>query len=96
MQTFVPYPDCVLEGTGSVNWKNHPAVKMWDGHVVALKYYHDCMINEWTIRGYKNNMKLLYNGVGIVFPSWWGSSDVHSSHRAALKYKFPDYYCKFN
>lgn len=35
-------------------WQNHPAVKMWRGHVNALYLYQQCIVNEWTGRGYKD------------------------------------------
>lgn len=30
---------------------NHPATKMWTGHVLALQVYRDAMLNEWRERG---------------------------------------------
>ena len=38
-------------------WRNHPAVKMWRGHVNALKRYHNMCIDEWVRRGFRNTMQ---------------------------------------
>lgn len=38
----------------SKGWTNHPAVKMWRGHEVALSLYLKAMIDEWVFRGYRN------------------------------------------
>jgi hypothetical protein len=35
----------------SHGWKNHPAVKMWEGHTGALALYMNAMIDEWVARG---------------------------------------------
>jgi len=37
-------------------WVNHPAVKMWRGHEMALYYYIQCMVDEWKRRGYKSTI----------------------------------------
>lgn len=39
-------------------WKNHPAVKMWENNIDALKLYYNAMVIEWTKRGFNNNMEL--------------------------------------
>lgn len=38
-------------------WSNHPAVKMWEGHVNHLCRYYNAMLDEWEWRGYQNNMQ---------------------------------------
>lgn len=40
----------------SKGWSNHPAVKMWRGHEMALHYYIQAMVNEWKRRGYKSTI----------------------------------------
>ena len=78
-------------------WYNHPAVKMWEGFEEALKFYCNCMIEEWVARGYRNNMKLYkINYDELVLPKWIGNEEFHKSHRAALLYKNHDFYSKFN
>jgi hypothetical protein len=37
-------------------WVNHPAVKMWRGHEMALHYYIQCMVDEWKRRGFKSTI----------------------------------------
>ena len=77
-------------------WKNHPATKMWDGYVPALKWYHDICIAEWISRGFNNTMKMFAPILeNIEMPDWWGDNRVHSSHRAALLWKEPDHYIQF-
>jgi len=40
----------------SQGWRNHPAVKMWQGYDVALAMYGLSMCREWIARGYKDTM----------------------------------------
>lgn len=40
----------------SKGWSNHPAVKMWRGHEVALYQYVQAMVDEWIKRGYKSTI----------------------------------------
>ena len=37
-------------------WANHPAVKMWRGHEMALYLYIQAMVDEWISRGYKSTI----------------------------------------
>lgn len=37
-------------------WVNHPAVRMWRGHEMALYYYIQCMVDEWKRRGFKSTI----------------------------------------
>ena len=73
-------------------WRNHPAVKAWDGHECALAMYCNAMIHEWINRGYRNTMEFLPHGESPEFPWWWGWMPVHMSHRAALNRKLSSYY----
>ena len=77
-------------------WKNHPCVKMWDGHLDWLKYYMKCAIKEWIRRGFKNTMIIDedYNLTEDNKPNWLGDDRVHGSHRANLIRKDPKYYSK--
>ncbi len=83
---------------GGSGWLNHPASKMWRGHIGALMRYHDTAIDEWVSRGYKNNM-LKYFSEGdwadLRYPSWLGNEEFHASHRSALLYKNPEWYGQF-
>lgn len=91
----------VLEGHGTRNkngklaWENHPAVLMWRKNIDALKYYHNCMIEEWVFRGYKNNMKL-YDIINFKMPDWLGYKPFHESHRSNLLRKDFNFYSRYN
>lgn len=37
-------------------WVNHPAVRMWRGHELALNEYVQVMVCEWLARGYKSTI----------------------------------------
>lgn len=79
----------------SYGWQRHPAVLMWRGYEDALASYHNLAIQEWTRRGYKNNMPLLVVAdESLLFPEWWGGP-IHASQRAALKAKNPSWYEQF-
>jgi hypothetical protein len=76
-------------------YSNHPAVKMWRGHINALKQYYNLALEEWINRGYKNRMeKMLIHG-RIVYPPWFGSHDFHAAHRSNLLRKNHSHYGHF-
>ena len=81
-------------------WKNHPAVKMWQGYENALVHYGLEMCTQWRIRGYKDTLtdffKLHIQHNSIVYPPWFGDAAFHASHRAALLMKNFEYYKTFN
>ena len=86
----------VLAGE-SEGWKNHPAVKMWAGYEEALMLYHDTIITEWILRGFKNTMptfKPRWEGMPKT-PPWFGNSDFHKSHRSNLLRKNCKHYGKY-
>lgn len=81
-------------------WENHPAVKMWRGHVNALVLYGMAICDEWTNRGYSDSCKerieaYYHVGQSDEFPAWFGLKCFHESHRSNLKSKDPKYYAKF-
>lgn len=82
-------------------WARHPAVRMWEGCVVALMAYTDACIREWTRRGYQNTMPTMLDPSApyflreVVMPSWLGDPAFHASHRAALLHKDPEWYGQF-
>jgi hypothetical protein len=41
----------------STGWKNHPAVKMWEGYETGLAYYGDCICREWQNRGFQDTCR---------------------------------------
>lgn len=83
----------------SKGWVNHPAAVMWRENVNGLIAYGAAMCQTWTALGYKDtcNDKILAFGTPMFddLPTWWGDERVHSSHRANLLRKDPDWYGRF-
>jgi hypothetical protein len=87
-------------------WANHPAVKMWAGHEIALAVYSIAICEEWISRGYDDSCKYKIKKLlgefenldnsSDIRPSWWGDSRVHDSHKSKLLMKFPQHYSQFN
>lgn len=83
-------------------WKNHPAVKMWTGHLFILLAYQREICAEWVKRGYKDTcleksqdvLQIAYAEMPTVldFPPWFGNKDFHRAHRSNLVRKDPAYY----
>lgn len=89
----------ILNGTtpGSA-WKNHPAVKMWEGHHKALEVYLRYCALLWEDRGYKNNQ--VYGKDNFLlypqdYPWWWNNPLIYISHRSNLVRKWPEFYSKY-
>lgn len=89
----------------SYGWQNHPAVKMWRGHIPALVAYQHAIVNEWVnVRGYKDTcmdktLALLPDPIlrdvladNIVLPHWVGDDAFHISHQSNLVRKSPEHY----
>jgi len=93
-----------VEGMQAINcieksnrWINHPVVKMWYDYKTTLMLYVNEMIFEWKKRGYNNNMIIYpvsYDN-DFIKPIWLEDERLHSSHRANLLKKRPDYYCQY-
>jgi len=95
----------------SKGWSNHPAVKMWKGHEMALYLYIQAMVDEWKRRGYKSTIgdkakatitvaaKLGLVSTTTTNPYWISSSktfsEVATSHRLALLSKDYEWYSQF-
>lgn len=85
---------------GKPGWANHPAIKMWRGHELALLFYQQAMVDEWVSRGYndtcmaKSAMVYHFNGhaYGKGWPPWLGDEEFHISHQSNLIRKDPAYY----
>lgn len=76
-------------------WSNHPAVKMWSGHVSLLKHYYNIHIDEWAKRGGRNNSKVKYTiNEQLTYPWWWYVESVYYAYRANLLRKDPHHYCQ--
>ena len=83
----------------SRGWRNHPAVRMWEGHERALARYGLAMIHEWVCRGYRDTCREKILDLGARFPEeseedpeWLGDAVFHASHRSALARKKPEHY----
>lgn len=76
-------------------WKNHPAVKMWNGYTNALSVYYNTILDEWIGRGYKNNMPYIAGIPTCKMPPWLGDEQFHASHRSKLLSKNHKYYSQF-
>lgn len=76
-------------------YSHHPAVKMWRGHLNALKLYYNYALDEWIRRGYKNRMEKMPIHGRIVFPQWFGNDKFHAAHRSNLLRKDQTYYGHF-
>jgi hypothetical protein len=75
-------------------WRNHPAVHMWYGYEEALIHYGNIMIEEWSMRGYKNTMEIL-PVIRPKMPSWLYHGPFHASHRGNLLRKDREWYGQF-
>lgn len=84
-----------LDGTPYKGWLNHPCTVMWKNHVTALKLYMNISIEEWMSRGFKNTMELEEINEEVVLPPFIGYERFHSSHRANLLKKEPDFYSRY-
>jgi hypothetical protein len=84
--------NALTTGTG---WIHHPATRMWADFPAALRRYQAVIIREWINRGYHNTMAIPRSGGRIRMPDWWGGP-IHSTHRAALLFKDPEYYGQFH
>ena len=85
-----------LDGTPYKGWLNHPCTIMWKDYVSALKLYLNYSIIEWVDRGFKNTMEIEQDDSDIVLPPFIGNDKFHSSHRANLLKKEPEFYSKYN
>jgi hypothetical protein len=76
-------------------YSKHPAVRMWHGHINALKLYYNLCLDEWINRGYKNNMHQMKISGNIAYPRWFGRDEFHSAHRSNLLRKDYCYYSQY-
>ena len=82
--------------TESKAYSNHPASKAWIGFIPGLKYYTNCMIDEWVARGFNNTLDK-YSGVDEKTPLPWfyTNKQVHYAYMSSLKRKDPEFYAHF-
>lgn len=90
------YRECKTLISGG--WNNHPAAKMWKGYESALARYALACFAELASRGKHYPTHVQYFTQFVVddrLPPWFGDDRLHSSHRAALLYKLPQWYGVF-
>lgn len=84
----------------STGWVNHPATKMWRGHVNELVDYAIACCDEWIKRGYQDTLRPRFlswqSESEPVLPSWFGNAAYHDSHKSNLLRKSPIWYSQFN
>lgn len=85
---------------GKKGWPHHPATKMWEGHVVALGRYCLACLDEYESRMGKEYPRRREKVLEVMrgadaLPPWLGDEKIHSSHRAALLAKAPEWYGRF-
>lgn len=96
---------CCLLKVRCMQWKNHPATKMWIGHEYALVDYIISICQEWIGRGYRDTV--LSKTIALVNaymagkkafskarPWWVGNVEFHRSHQSNLIRKNARYYKK--
>lgn len=79
-------------------WVNHPATRMWRGHIDALALYGTAICSEWVRRGYNDTLLPRFTELlreNVAMPPWLGNSDLHLSHRSNLIRKAPDHYRQY-
>ena len=80
-------------------WANHPATRMWRGHTSYLARYGLVICDEWLWRGYRDTcwekIKVFFDRVASIKPSWLGDPMFHASHRSNLLRKDPIWYGQF-
>lgn len=90
--------------TGSKAWQNHPAVRMWRGHELALAIYSANIARECIRRKFRTKLlreflevvrRLRKPGVPARYPPWLRDWGVLASHRSNLLRKDKDHYTRF-
>src|SRR5579875_372018 len=57
-------------------WSHHPCVLMWKDHVMLLKYYHNCMVDEAIKRKFKIREKYEIKEEELTSP-WWLGMEIY-------------------
>jgi hypothetical protein len=76
-------------------WRNHPAVKMWEGYEPALFEYGREICREWIERGFNDSLYEKFPTARLILPDWLGDMRIHTSHQANLVRKDPDHYRRY-
>lgn len=91
------YNECRVLITGG--WPHHPAARMWRGYWPALARYALAGLEVLLERGrdyphHREFFARIAEEPGGM-PPWLGDERVHSSHRAVLLWKKPEWYGRF-
>jgi hypothetical protein len=99
VETFQLLRALTVPGHG---WRNHPAAKMWDGHLPALVSYGLVMTDEWIALGRNDTVREKIrvfapdvDGVAqshLDLPPWIGDEAFHLAHRSNLVRKDAAFY----
>jgi len=75
-------------------WNNHPAVKMWNGCIPALKEYYNAFLIASLTKHKIKTLKELYeiDCSDMIYPWWLGNEDFHRAMRSRLIDKLPEFY----
>jgi hypothetical protein len=85
-------------------WPHHPAHQLFAGHTGAFALYNLNLIEHVYNNGWcrEEIYQKWYNFWAEIaaanddsLPLWWGDERIHSTHRAALLYKDPDWYGQY-
>ena len=83
-------------------WRNHPAVRMWNGHLPLLRQYLGHILAEWQSLGYRTSAAILaerspplYLEPYSAIPWWLGNEQFHAAHRSNLLRKDPVWYGQY-
>lgn len=93
------YRECVTLIRGK--WPGHPVSRMWRGYEHQLALYALCGVHELANRGrYYPKWEKYFTEIKNAFskkriPNWLGDERLHSSHRANLLRKNPNWYGQF-
>jgi hypothetical protein len=96
----------ILVGESKSNaWRNHPAVRMFDGHPITLYNYLSAIRNEMERREYKweknwHEIERMAEGITDTgLPNWMVNKDtfyhVLTTHRGRLYEKAPELYPQY-
>lgn len=90
----------------SGGWPSHPAHQLFDDYPGAFAKYNMLLIdhvyeNGWCRQATHEKWhefwrQELVKAGNADLPHWWGDERIHSSHRSALLFKDPEWYCQFD
>lgn len=81
-------------------YSRHPTRLMWANNLRSLAAYGLAICDEWIKRGYRDTQRPKFETYYSILadsgdPCWLGDERFHSSHRASLLFKNPEWYGQF-